>query len=62
MNYTKVYVTKEQESRSYHIVENLTIIRDTGIRKSGHIVWLAKDNLNNKYHIRIYNNKIIQKY
>ena len=42
-------------------VEDLTILRDTGERISGHIVWLAKDNYNNKYKIRVYNKKIIWK-
>ena len=46
---------------NYGKIENLTIMRDTGIREHGHIVWLARDKFNNKYKIRTYANKIIEK-
>lgn len=42
-------------------IEDLTILKDTGERISGHIVWLAKDENNNKYKIRIYAGKIIMR-
>lgn len=42
-------------------IKDLIILRDTGERISGHIVWSAKDRNNNKYKIMIYNNKIKSK-
>lgn len=42
-------------------IENLIVMSDTGERVSGHIVWLAIDKLNNKYHIRKQNGKITYK-